>query len=330
MGDKYLIIYHKEDNDGLFSAALSFNYLFHELGKNDQDIHYYSADYNDMSKISIEDIEIWTYTYKSIIMIDISFSDIKKMKKLLDIYGNNFIWIDHHLPIIKESYKHKFDNTAGIRQTDRSALLLTYKYFYDPLDIHYNEKNVPELLRVLSAYDSWTYEKEGYEFNYVNSINKYINFTYKLNLDDISEVVYKLIYRNYKPDLKEYYNIGNLLSEYDKYNNENIVKNFGDLNWVINVNKDENNYRTACAIFIQGPSNSQMFEYYKNYVDNGIVFKRLRDGNWVISLYNTHDNDDFHCGEYLNKKYKGGGHKGAAGCTITEKQFLKICKVKRI
>jgi nanoRNase/pAp phosphatase (c-di-AMP/oligoRNAs hydrolase) len=208
--------------------------------------------------------------------------------------------------------------------------MLTYKFFFDPLDEKYNNRTCPELFRILSAYDSWTYEKEGYEFEYVNSINKYINFTYKLNLDDITKLTYKILYRNFESDLIDYYRTGKLLSDYDKYNNENIIKNYGDLNWVVEFNKNEHQYRSACAVFIQGPSSSIMFDYFKDYVDNGIVFKRLPDSNWVVSLYNTHDNDDFHCGEYLKSKYKGGGHKGAAGCTISEKQFLKIIKNKRI
>ena len=55
--ENYLIVYHKEDNDGVFSCALAYSYLYYELSKNGLDIHYYSADYNDMSKISIEEIE---------------------------------------------------------------------------------------------------------------------------------------------------------------------------------------------------------------------------------------------------------------------------------
>ena len=31
MDKKYLIIYHKEDNDGVFSGAIFYNYLITEL-----------------------------------------------------------------------------------------------------------------------------------------------------------------------------------------------------------------------------------------------------------------------------------------------------------
>ena len=65
-------------------------------------------------------------------------------------------------------------------------------------------------------------------------------------------------------------------------------------------------------------------------IKNGIIFKRNSDSTWTISLYNVNDDDDFHCGEFLLKKYKGGGHKGAAGCTLKESKFIKMLKTKEI
>lgn len=328
MNNKYLIIYHKEDNDGLFSMGIAYNYLVHTLNVTAE---LFGASYNDLSKITDDELDSWKDIYNGIIMVDISF-DAKRMKKLYNDFGNNFIWIDHHAPIIKESYKNKFDSCCGIRQTNRSALLLTYKYFYDPLDEKYNNKEIPELLRILSAYDSWSYENEGYTLDYVMAINKAVTYTYDLDAEKCKDICHKILYENavniqYVEDL---YNLGLTLIEYDKLSYKNLIQNNGDFNWVVEYPKNEFNNRSACTLFIQGPSNSAMFESCKDAVDNGIVFKRNSDTTWTISLYNTNNEDDFHCGEYLKKKYKGGGHKGAAGCTISEKQFIKILKEKRI
>jgi nanoRNase/pAp phosphatase (c-di-AMP/oligoRNAs hydrolase) len=49
-----------------------------------------------------------------------------------------------------------------------------------------------------------------------------------------------------------------------------------------------------------------------------------------MSLYNIYDNDNFNCGTYLKENYNGGGHVGAAGCTITNTKFIKILKTKKI
>jgi oligoribonuclease NrnB/cAMP/cGMP phosphodiesterase (DHH superfamily) len=328
MNNKYLIIYHKEDNDGLFSMGIAYNYLIHTLNVTAE---LYGASYNDLSKITDDELDLWKDTYKGIIMVDISF-EAKRMKKLYNDFVNNFIWIDHHAPIIKESYKNKFDSCCGIRQTNRSALLLTYKYFYDPLDEEYNKKEVPELLRILSAYDSFTFENEGYTLDYVMAINKAVTYTYDLDPDNCIDICYKILYTDTitPKDIGAFNVIGTSLINYDKLSYKNLIQNNGDFNWVVEYPKNEFNNRSACALFIQGPSNSLMFKSCKDYVDNGIVFKRNPDTTWTISLYNTNNEDDFHCGEYLKKKYKGGGHKGAAGCTITEKQFIKILKNKRV
>lgn len=328
MMNKHLIIYHKEDNDGLFSMGIVYNYLVHTLNITPE---LFGASYNDLSKITDDEINVWKNTYNGIIMVDISF-DAKRMKELYKNFENNFIWIDHHAPIIKESYNLKFDLCQGVRQTDRSALLLTYKYFYDPLDEKYNNKEVSELLRILSAYDSWSYENEGYTLDYVMAINKAVTYTYGLDVNKCIDICYKILYENVvnTKDIKDFYNIGLTLIDYDKSLYKNLIQNNGDFDWVVEYPKNEFNNRSACVLFTQGPTNSTIFESCKNTVDNGIIFKRNPDTTWTISLYNTKNEDEFHCGEYLKKKYKGGGHKGAAGCTITEKQFTKILKEKRI
>ena len=80
-------------------------------------------------------------------------------------------------------------------------------------------------------------------------------------------------------------------------------------------------------------------DMFKSVIDtcaNGIVFKHEKNGNWVVSLYNIDsegkhwNNDYFHCGEFMKEHYKGGGHPGAAGCTLTEAQFIKVLKSKTI
>ena len=74
-----------------------------------------------------------------------------------------------------------------------------------------------------------------------------------------------------------------------------------------------------------------MFRSLKEYnIKNGIIFKRNNNSTWTISLYNINDEDDFDCGKYLKNTYKGGGHKGAAGCTVKESKFIKILKTKHL
>jgi len=343
MKKDYLIIYHNEDNDGVFSATIIYNYIINSLGYkyNSDTIELCGVDYV-MLKEFINDKnnepEKLHERFKYIILTDISFEPTY-MKALFDEYGNDFIWFDHHAPIIKESYKNNFNRIPGIRDTNRSAILCVYKFLYDPFDEAYDNKQVPELLRILSAWDSWSYEREGYQLDYVRNINKGATIKYDLSISNIKQLIHDLIevYVNKEPSgkfsaiykdgalIEDLYNYGQMLNYYDDKVMSNIVKTSGDKTWHVD------NIRNACAIFHQGASNSLMFKCLKyTEIEHGIIFKHNPNGMWTISLYNINDDCEFHCGEYLKNKYKGGGHKGAAGCQITEEQFIEILKNKNI
>ena len=318
MKEQYLIIYHKEDNDGLFSMAIIYNYLIIEKNINKDNIKLFGADYNDLDKLSLDDDIIKNSTH--IYISDISFDTVEKMIQLKEMFGENLVWIDHHKPMIDNSISKGFDDINGLRDTKHSALYNAFKYLYPTHDI-------PELFKLLSAWDSWSYDAEGIDFDLCKYINIGVNNIYNLNPDFIINYVYLLIYiyNDYinPPDIDELYEIGKFEAKILDRTYENNVKAYGDFSWAVND-------RTACAMFIQGPSNSQMFKVCKDKVQNGIVFKRLPDSNWALSLYNTNNQHDFHCGEYLKKHFNGGGHEGAAGCQISEELFINILKQKKI
>ena len=318
MKEQYLIIYHKEDNDGLFSMAIIYNYLIIEKNINKDSVKLFGADYNDLDKLSLDDDIIKNSTH--IYISDVSFDTVEKMIQLKEMFGENLVWIDHHKPMIDNSISKGFDDIKGIRDTKHSALYNAFKYLYPTYDI-------PELLKILSAWDSWSYDAEGIDFDLCRYVNIGVNNKFNLNPDSIINYVCLLIYTyaDYinSPDIDKFYEIGKFEANILDRTYENNVKAYGDFSWTVNG-------RTACAMFIQGPSNSQMFKVCKDKIQNGIVFKRLPDSNWTLSLYNTDNQHDFHCGEYLKKHFNGGGHEGAAGCQISEELFINILKQKKI
>ena len=347
---KYLLIYHKEDNDGVFSAAIFYNYLVSKLNIEKNNIELFGADYNILSEyIAIYDIESLQYRYDSIIMTDISFIP-EYMKELYNAYNTNFIWCDHHKPIIDASYKYEFSECPGVRNTTKSAILCAYEYLYDQFNEVYStidkhaDPRFPELFRVLSGWDSWSYEREGYSFDYVRNVNKGVTNVLKLDFEKILKKVSETIniytnnpeYNNLTDEIEfidKMYNIGKVLNEYDDNVMADIIRNSGDCSWKVIIH-DENGKslaRTACAIFHQGATNSTMFKsLIGKGIEQGLVFKHQPDGNWVLSMYNINDNTEFHCGEFLKERYNGGGHKGAAGCTLTQKEFFNILSNKVI
>ena len=353
---KALIIYHKEDNDGVFSAALLYHHLLVNLKYDEQDIELFGTEYNELNQFAKENtVQSLFETFENIMMTDVSFNDANYMKSLYKVYGNKFYWFDHHAPIIKESFTKHFYDIEGIRDSGRSAILCVWKYLYDPFDEKYNERKVPELLRILSAYDSWTQKENGYEMQYARQINKAVTFEYDLKMENILPLIkdivkvyvdnkpskFSLVYKD-SPLIKELEKTGKMLCEYEDKIYADIIKYTGDKSWHILLDETFNGqpcYRTACVIFHQGQTSSQMFASLKETdpeIMNGVVFKHTTNGNWNISMYNLRDCDEvdwpgrFHCGLFMRKKYKGGGHVGAAGCTITQEQFIKILKKKEL
>ena len=90
----YLIIYHREDNDGVFSAAIFEDYLLNKLHLKLEDLVFLGADYNILSEFAKDKHntpEKLHEDFKHIIMTDISFNDSKFMKDLYNEFGNDFI-----------------------------------------------------------------------------------------------------------------------------------------------------------------------------------------------------------------------------------------------
>lgn len=333
---KYLIIYHQEDNDGVFSAAIIKHYLINTLNVSKNDIDLLPATYNLLNKLQANNtIEEWPNEYNHIIITDISFNDWKVMKWLAKIFGDNFTWIDHHAPIISISKKEGFDHVNGIRDTANSAIWNVYKYLYDP----FMQKPFPFVVKMLSAWDSWTYEREGIDTEYCRAFNK--GFTIESNLSVnwyIEHIDLLLCNTTYDSEgiIKEIEKIGYDACEQEDTANKELIRVNGDKEWNVNG-------IPAIMVVITGQTNSMMFKSLqvenptKSDLKVAAVFKHCFDGNWTLSLYNIYDFKGdtsnpfyFHCGKYLQENYKGGGHEGAAGCTLTVDKFCKLLKSKQI
>ena len=335
--NKYLLIYHKDDNDGLISGALINKWLKFTY-KEDADITLCPSTYSELSELwgSGEVANSWNNEYDYIIMTDLSFNEVSAMKYLKNTFKNHFIWIDHHAPAIKASIKEGYGGLEGYRDTNQSAILNAYRYFYDPLNITRENGKLPNVLRVLSAYDSFSYEREGYTLEYVEAVNLGANSIYELDFDKCTQMLNDILYYDYteyvwKASINNDYILSNLekcgkiIQQYERQKNKKIIADYGDGDWFI-----ENTNRKCIVLFMQGQTSLIMFDSVKHIYSNAAVFKRTATGYWTMSLYNTNTNDNFHCGEYLKEKYKGGGHSGAAGCTLSESKFLKMLKNKRI
>lgn len=326
---KTLILYHKEDNDGIVSGALIYNYLTNTLQIEKEDIVCVGLDYNDIKSYNRKSIKQLREVYEHIFITDLSFP-IPLMEYIYKLWENHFVWFDHHRPVIEASMHSNVCNCFGAREFNRSAILCVWKWFYDPFDSDFldNKSNIPELLRVLSGWDSFTYADEGFSKEYVRQVNYGITHLYQLRLHEFVHFLEYADGNDWFQLLKKAQTVGTILCHDEDYRMKLNVERNGDFDFSLDI--DDNEDHSCCALFMLGQTNSVMFDSVKDKVRHGVVFKRNTNNVWTVSLYNTNENDEFHIGKYCREKYNGGGHSGAGGFQIKESKMIKILKGKKI
>ena len=352
---RYLIIYHKEDADGLVSAAIIYNYILYKLHNGDDNtivIDTFGATYNELTAMINQYgaankgmiVDILFHQYDCIFMTDISFNESEVMKLLYNKFKDSFVWIDHHFPIIHTSYKEKFDNIPGKRDTRTSAIGLSYIYCYgDDMFKQLDEqiKEIPVIFKQLAGYDSFNWEYHGCTFEECYNVNKGFEYLTKLDFDIILIKVKNILSSRDNISLlynikNDYYDKGKEIAEYEDEYWNNIIKTSGDDTFVIDGKYGPE--RKTLVLVMQGKTCSTYFKSLINTdIKNVVVFKRVpnpKDNKvWIASVYNIRreDDEEFNVGMYLKKRYKyAGGHRGAGGMTMSNAQFNKIFKTHKI
>lgn len=326
---KYLIVYHQEDNDGVISAAIFYDYL---MSKDVADCNIVLAPstYSNINKnlyltsFDLKFCDDYINSFDVVVFTDISMNNVKLFKQILVNDNFHTIWVDHHKPIIDAIYSDADIDAPqidGIRTTEHSALLNMFNYLYP-------KQFTPQIYGYLSAWDSWTYKEFGCAKEFAEMIDKAI--TARLQLDFNKALEFVRINKDDPFDMKDnifkkYYNEGKAIVNYLESVNNQMISNYGDFDWFVKIKDDKHK---AIALFTQSGSSSTIFEKYKDEYAHGIVFKKKPNWGFSISLYNLRDDIDFDCGAYLKNEYNGGGHKGAAGCIITDEEFNKIINNK--
>lgn len=342
MNSKTLIIYHSEDNDGRVSGVLCR--IFIEIYFPNEEVVCQGYTYAQLSELVKRYKSAKEFTkklhseYDKIIMTDISFNETNVMKSLYDEFCERFYWFDHHIPAIKSSFEKGYNNIPGFRVGGTcSAIKCVWEYSFNELYSDTDNERIPKFLNTLSAYDSWNWEQHGTTFDFCNCVNRGFNIESESDFEKTYEIIKVLLDNLNKstlniPSIHEQqllmncYTTGKTLIESDKIVNKDLIERWGDCSFVLD------NGAECCVLFNQSGLSSNSFESLKNTsIKHGAVFKRIPyRGDYTISLYNINSDDEFDCGNYLKAKYKGGGHKGAGGATISKSEFDKIIKSKLI
>ena len=307
--NKVLIIYHRVDFDGVFSALIAKKY-YSEVENVIVDTFGYT--YND----DLPNFNLQPFNVDKLVLVDISFpADI--MLDLLEKYGpDNIEWIDHHITAINDSEKYGYSSgLPGLRMTGRGACELCWKYYFD------NSLNtLPLLIRRLSDYDVWYKESTEIWNNSVIPIQLGIRslFGVKLGNLDPDQV--------FTPEfLNKVIQTGKPIHDYllGKWKSS-----------IANSSFDITVAGSFKGIAIISPDfNSSMFDSVRDdYQVFCIVSPQRKTGMYSCSLYSEPDGrlGDFQLGQYLKESYGGGGHPTAAGCQLNQEQFLNLIINKEV
>lgn len=270
-------IYHSRDLDGYCSAAIvKRKYL---------DAEFIGYDYGQpfpWEKIGNE----------TVIMVDVSLP-MEDMRKLSELCGGKFTWIDHHISAINEfmALSEPFFINP-VLQDGIAACEIAWKYFF-------SDETMPLAVRFLGEYDTWR-DADQARWEYV-----ILPFQYgmRLNCNSLETFPMNLLenYTRITRDIEHIFHTGETILNYQKQ--QNAVACRGAFEAEID------GLRAICLN--GGGFSSQAFESVYDEAKHDLMVPFRFDGKqWTFSLYTTKDTVD--CSQ-IAKARGGGGHKKAAG-----------------
>lgn len=303
------IISHSADADGRLSAWLVAN-KFKMIGQEESLLSEDDFIMTDYGKH--DDIFSKIEKDEKVVICDFSFENgPEDMKKLQEI-TNDITWIDHHKSAI-EKYGDYGKDIKGLRVDGTAACMLTYIYYYilkldevsnltqRQCELFYNK--APKLVQLVHDNDVWRYQYgEETEF-------------FKLGLDAENIVSpldnrWRLMY-NSKQSIHRIINTGIHIKKYRDSLGDFACNSAG-------FEYEIDGLKGFCLNNVFGGS-PWFGDRIKQY-DFVCCFNYIGDSKeWEYSFYS--EKEDVDCSKIAQKvDSKGGGHKGAAGCTT--KKFI--------
>ena len=307
---KILIIYHRVDYDGVFSACITQEFFKQDTNN---DIKLLGWNYND----SMDQVNQSVLEAETVVMVDISFpADFMLYLKGLNDSGNKEVyWIDHHITAIDDSKKFGYDDLPGLRDISNAACELCWFYYFHNI-------NSPKLVQYVGAYDIWNKSKFDWEEE-TYPVQLGLKVNYGVNEKGIS-VIWKSILNNDEETVKSIIHDGKLIYKFQQRIWKSNCKNYA---FPVTV---AGKYKGVAMINTEFGSNQ--FKSILDDYDVYIVVNRRGPDCFNISMYKEPDRiTEFSLGGYTTKLGNTmAGHLCAAGSQLTLKQFeqfIETCEI---
>ncbi len=285
------IIYHEADLDGQVSGYLAFKYAFDVLGYKDTVLYPfdYGKDQAELMK------EIAEREARIVIMTDFSLDPVN-MRTLYET-AYEFIWIDHHKSAIEENKK----SYLGVREVGFAACELAWNYFFG-LNANGDEQVTPKVVRHVGRYDVWDHSDP------ITLPLQYGLRILSIDITDFSKrrLLEHLISADDNASIDALAQDGGIAIAYDAVQAAEVANSIG-------FTAEYDRYKFVCLNNGQRGS-MQFVEIYNPKFHDAMVAFRFNGRMWNFSVYTE---GKFDCAAFA-QTFGGGGHKGAAGFTLSE------------
>jgi len=282
-------IFYHDDTDGRCAAHVIGNQTYPIMSMDHS--KYIAMDYNrpfPFDKV-VKD--------ESVYIVDYSIST-EDMDKLFDI-TKNVVWIDHHQSSL-EKYKGYDKKISGIRYNGLAGCVLTWIYmkYGSVTQPSQYEWEVPEYIRLLGDYDTWTF-KYG---------DRSLHFYFGMQSEDTGpESRLWMDVKASKYLVDKLVGNGQIICKYRNQLYREMLATYG--------------YKTTFeghkAIVLNAEANSNAFDSVAGKYDLNILV--VWNGEvWTVSLYSKIVDV-----AKLAEKYGGGGHVQASGFATKELPWSK-------
>ncbi len=288
MNNKIVCIYHKNCTDGTFSAAV----LKTKYPQCKEFPLKHGYDKEDVEPI-LNEIDGNTIVY----ITDFSLRD-EELKEILK-KAKEVINIDHHIGVKDklEKFEKEFKNFKFVFDNNSSGASLTWKYLY-------GEDNIPKIVKLVEDKDLWKWEYGDetkyanlYLYRFADKPEEVINF---INNDNTDEIVEK----------------GKVLSDFVEY----IINNFveGAEPTILKIGE------FTVKAFNVGNFQSEIGNILAEKLGEAVALFNIKGYQVRFSFRSVEGQSPSALD--LAKILGGGGHKNAAGASISLEQFCKIIK----
>lgn len=204
----------------------------------------------------------------------------------------DFIWIDHHLSVIKEydeAVKKGKPEIKGIRRVGTAAICLTWEYFYP-------DRQIPEGIKLIGLNDLFMLEDKRVR-----------PFEYAIQSQGVNrpqDEIWKRLINN-EVDIKATVEKGKAILSWIKARNYRLVRSLA-------FESQYMGYKCICANMPQGYS--EFFDSLpdRQQFDVMINFYMNKKNGWNLSFYTEKEDVDV---SKIAATFGGGGHQKASGAS---------------